>query len=154
MEKKVGGIIFLDASGGTGKTCVINLLLDKIRQQSKIAIAVDSSGIAATLLHECRTAHSTSKLPLSLIRCDTPLCNINKGSGVVKVLQECALIVWDECTMAHRLALEALERILQDLRGNGQQMGDVLVLLASDVRQTLPFISRGTVADELKACLK
>jgi hypothetical protein len=55
---------------------------------------------------------------------------------------------------ARRQALEALERILQDLCGNGQRMGGVLVLLASDVRQALSVISRGTVADELKACLK
>ncbi|CAF1652102.1 unnamed protein product, partial [Didymodactylos carnosus] len=57
-NRKAGGIIFLDAPGGTGKTFVINLLLAKIRQQSKIAIAVASSGIAATLLHGGRTAHS------------------------------------------------------------------------------------------------
>ena len=43
INRKAGGIIFLDAPGGTGKTFVINLLLAKIRQQSKIAIAVASS---------------------------------------------------------------------------------------------------------------
>ena len=59
INKKFGGIIFLDAPGGTGKTFTINLLLARIRQQSKIAIAVASSGIAATLLHGGRTAHST-----------------------------------------------------------------------------------------------
>ncbi|CAF2129886.1 unnamed protein product [Rotaria magnacalcarata] len=46
-------------TGGTGKTFVINLLLAKIRHQSKIAIAVASSGIAATLLNGGRTAHLT-----------------------------------------------------------------------------------------------
>jgi PIF1-like helicase len=97
IDRKVGGLIFLDALGGTGKTCVINLLLDKIRQQSKIAIAVASSGIATTLLYEGRTIHSTLKLPLNLIHCDAPLCNINKRVGDAKVLQEYPLIVWDEC---------------------------------------------------------
>ena len=33
-------------------------------------------------------------------------------------------------------------------------MGGVVVLLAGDFRQTLPIIPRGTMADELKACLK
>ncbi len=66
INRKPGGIIFLDAPGGTGKTFVINLLLAKIRQQSKIAISVASSGIAATLLHGGRTAHSTLKPPLNL----------------------------------------------------------------------------------------
>jgi hypothetical protein len=154
INRKAGGIIFLDAPGGTGKTFVINLLLAKIRQQSKIAIAVASSGIAATLLHGGRTAHSTLKLPLNLTQCETPLCNISKGTGEAKVLQECELIVWDECTMSHKRALEALDRTLQDLRGNGKIMGGVVLLLAGDFRQTLPVIPKGTMADELKACLK
>ena len=140
INRKTGGIIFLDAPGGTGKTFVINLLLAKIRQKSKIAIAVASSGIAATLLHGGRTAHSTLKLPLSLTHCDTPLCNISKGTGETKVLEECELIVWDECTMAHKQALEALDRTLQDIRGNGKRMGGVVLLLAGDFRQTLPII--------------
>ncbi|CAF1074146.1 unnamed protein product [Rotaria sordida] len=79
---------------------------------------------------------------------------ITKGTGEVKVLQECELIAWDECTMAHRYALEALNHTLQDLRNNGKNMGGVVVLIAGDFRQTLPVIPKGTMADELKACLK
>lgn len=82
------------------------------------------------------------------------VCSIKKGTGEAQVLQECALIVWDECTMANRRALEALNRTLQDLRGNTKSMGGVVLLLAGDFRQTLPVIPKGTMADELKACLK
>jgi ATP-dependent DNA helicase PIF1 len=52
------------------------------------------------------------------------------------------------------LALEALNRTLQDLRSNGEIMGGVVLLLAGDFRQTLPVVPKGTMADELKACLK
>ncbi|XP_044596943.1 uncharacterized protein LOC123273567 [Cotesia glomerata] len=45
-----GGFFFLDASGGTGKTFVISLILAEIRSNNGIALAVASSGIAATLL--------------------------------------------------------------------------------------------------------
>jgi hypothetical protein len=79
VNKETGGIFFLDAPGGIGKTFVINLLLAKIRQQSKIAIAVASSGIAATLVHGGPTAHSTFKLPLDRSHCERPVCNIDKG---------------------------------------------------------------------------
>ncbi|XP_025204836.1 uncharacterized protein LOC112601411 [Melanaphis sacchari] len=44
-----GGFFFLDAPGGTGKTFLISLILAKIRSQQKIALAVATSGIAATL---------------------------------------------------------------------------------------------------------
>ena len=81
-------MIFLDAPGGTGMTFVINLILAKIREQSKIAVAAASSGIAATLLHGARTAHSTLKLPLNLTHCEAPLCNISKGTGEAEVLEE------------------------------------------------------------------
>ncbi|XP_055527993.1 uncharacterized protein LOC129720539 [Wyeomyia smithii] len=155
VENQDGVILFLDAPGGTGKTYVINLLLAKLRSQSSIALAVASSGIAATLLHGGRTAHSAFKLPLQLAHCDTvPTCNIAKGSGLAQLLQECKLIVWDECTMAHKHALEALDLTLRDLKSNDQVMGGTVVLLAGDFRQTLPVIPKSTPADELNACLK
>ncbi|CAF1658077.1 unnamed protein product, partial [Didymodactylos carnosus] len=56
--------------------------------------------------------------------------------------------------MSHRQALEALDRTLQDLRGNGKHMCGVVVLLAGDFRQTLPVIPKETMVDEIKACLK
>lgn len=54
MEKisnSSGGIFFIDAPGGTGKTFLINLILADIRKNNGIALAVASSGIASTLLH-------------------------------------------------------------------------------------------------------
>lgn len=134
---------------------MINLLLATVRQKAKIAVAVASSGIAATLLEGGRTAHSTFKLPLDIIRSDVPpTCNIARGSGMAKLLKQCKLIVWDECTMAHKQAMEALDRTLRDLRSNDDIMGGVTVVLADDFRQTLPVLPRSTPADELNACLK
>ena len=150
----VGEIFFLDAPGGTGKTFLIRLILATIRSQKDIALALASSGIAATLLPGGRTAHSALKLPLNLQFIETPTCNISKTSGMGKVLQKCKLIVWDECTMAHKKSLEALDRSLQDLRGNSNTFGNALILLAGDFRQTLPVIPRSTPADEINACLK
>ncbi|XP_073529640.1 uncharacterized protein [Phyllobates terribilis] len=86
-ETNKGGIVFLDAPGGTGKTFVINLLLAKFRQQKKIALAVASSGIAATLLKGGRTAHSTFKLPLTLSHSDSPVSQMKgakKSMGQLK----------------------------------------------------------------------
>jgi hypothetical protein len=154
VEENKGGIFFLDARGGAGKTFILNLLLAKIRKRKKIALAVASSGIASTLLRGDRTAHFAFKLPLNLWHGDHPVCDTSKGSGQAKVLQQCTAIIWDECTMAHKKALEALHHTLQDLRGNNEVMGGSTVVLAGDFRQTLPIIPRSTPADELNACLK
>ncbi|XP_057664480.1 uncharacterized protein LOC130898900 [Diorhabda carinulata] len=149
-----GGFFFLDAPGGTGKTFLISLILAKIRSQQKIALAVASSGIAATLLDGGRTAHSTFKLPLDVHNKPDAMCNIKKNSGIAAVLRKSSIIIWDECTMAHKYSLEALNRTMQDLNSNNRLFGGVILLLSGDFRQTLPVIPRSTFADEINACLK
>ena len=42
-------LYFLDAPGGTGNTFLTKLLVAQVRAEGKIALAVASSGIAATL---------------------------------------------------------------------------------------------------------
>ncbi|XP_054745504.1 ATP-dependent DNA helicase pif1-like [Anastrepha obliqua] len=127
VNDNTGGLYFLDAPGGTGKTFLISLILATIRSERKIALALASSGIAATLLDDGHTAHSALKLPLNM---------------------------QDECPMAHKKSLEALSRTLQDLRQSQQLFGGALILLSGDFRQTLPVISISTTADEINACLK
>ena len=121
-----------------------------IRSQNGIAIALSSSSIAATLLDGGRTAHSALKLPLKMQINETPTCNLSRNCAMAEVLQQTILIVWDECTMAHKKSLEALDRTLQDLRMNQNRFGGAMILSAGDFRQTLPVIP----ADELNACLK
>lgn len=127
VTNQEGGLYFLDAPGGTGKTYLISLILATIRSNGDIALAIASSGIAATLLSGGRTAHSALKLPLSLQITETPTCNISKSSGMGRVLQSCKLIIWDECTMANKKSLEALDRTLKDFRGNNQVFGGAVI---------------------------
>jgi len=81
VSRNEGGILFLDALGGTGKTFLINLILAKIRSEGKIALATASSRIAATLLTGGCTLQSTFKIPLDL-NAVTALCNNNSGSQI------------------------------------------------------------------------
>ena len=86
IETKEGGIVFLDAPGGTGKTFLINPILAQIRLRRQIGLAVAFSGIAGTLLDGGCTAHSTFKLPLNLTREENPTCTIMKGTGIANML--------------------------------------------------------------------
>ena len=63
-----------------------------------------------------RPAHSALKSQLNIQSNETPTCNISKNSAVTKILQKYNLIVWDECTMAHQKALEALYETMKDPR--------------------------------------
>ena len=74
-----GGVFFLDGPGGTGKTFVYKLLLAHVRSeqavrpldQQRVALAVASSGLAATLLPGGTTAHSRFKIPIPVNRDST-----------------------------------------------------------------------------------
>ncbi|KAL0882000.1 hypothetical protein ABMA27_001749 [Loxostege sticticalis] len=154
VEMQLGEIFFLDAPGGTGKTFLTSNLLAEVRRHGKIALAVASSGIAATLLPGGKTAHTTFKIPIDVDISDQPVCSVSRNSDKAKVIQDCSLIVWDECTMAHKKAIESVNRMLQDIRRNNSHMGGVTILFCGDFRQTLPVVTRGTRADEVNACLK
>ena len=120
-----------------------------------VAIAVASSRIASTLLPNGRMAHSTFKLLIDLVNKTEreSTCNIRGGSAETKLLQKAKLIIWDECTMAHRNALHALHKTFEDLRTGQGKFGGVTILLSGDFRQTLPVVPRETKADELNASL-
>lgn len=122
--------------------------------RNEIAIAVASSGIAATLLEGGRTAHSMFKIPLQIHQIDEPTYNIEKSSDIAHILKNCRMIVWDECTMANKKGLEALNRTMQDLKMCNELFGGTLMLLSGDFCQTLAVVPRSTPADELNACLK
>lgn len=56
--------------------------------------------------------------------------------------------------MMHRNAIEAVNTTLKDIRNSEDTMGGILMVLAGDFRQTLPIVKRGTMADEIDACIK
>ena len=56
--------------------------------------------------------------------------------------------------MAHKHAMEALDRTLKDLRNDSRYFGGAMILLSGNFRQTLPVIPRLTPVDEINACLK
>ncbi|XP_048004348.1 ATP-dependent DNA helicase pif1-like [Leguminivora glycinivorella] len=154
INNNTGGIIYLDAPGGTGKTFLLNLLLAEIRATKHIALALASSGIASTLMEGGRTAHSALQLPLNIAEQQFPVCKISGKSGRGQLLKQAKIIIWDECTMSHKKSLEAMDRTLQELRKNSEIMGGALLILSGDFRQTLPVIPKSTPADEINACLK
>ena len=154
IESNEGGMLFLDAPGGTGKTYLINLILAKLRSEGKIALATASSGIAATLLTGGRTLHSTFKIPLDLYAMGIPICSIKKGTALSRVIQEGKATVVDEAPMTNRLAFEALGCTLRDLTGKDRPMGGMCMLLCGDFRQILPVIQGGTRGNIVDSCLK
>ena len=152
VNNEDGKLFFLDAPAGTGKTFIINLLLATIKLSGKYILAVASSGIASTLLLCGRTAHSVFKIPIKLT--EDSICNVLKNSKIADGFRNCKFIVWDECTMIHKHALHAVDRMLRDITNNDVPMGGITLQLSGDFRQILPVVIRGSKADHINACIK
>ena len=150
----LGGLIFIDAPGGCGKTFLIETLLAHMRGQGKIAVATASTGLAATMLPGGKTVHSTFKIPLNIANNDASTCSIKKESALSRMLQDASILIIDEATLLHRKVLEAMDTTLQDLRSSTEIMGGLLTILCGDFRQILPVIPKGTRANIVDACLK
>jgi hypothetical protein len=108
-----GTIFALLAPAGTGKTFVINNMLATARDRGLRMVACATSGLAASLLGQSRTAHSTFKIPLDVD--DETICK--PPAAYKQWLQSIDCFIWDEISMAHRWAIEAVDRTLQDIRG-------------------------------------
>jgi len=145
-------IFFIDACAGSGKSWTINLILAKVRADGGIALATASSGIAALLLKGGGTAHSTFKIPFNITFDST--CHVSKQSDLAKLLKISSLIVWDEITMSHKHAIEAVDRLFRDLMNTDVAFGGKVVVFSGDFRQCLPVIRMGNEASIVGASIK
>jgi hypothetical protein len=105
-----GALFFLNWAGGTGKTMVQNTIMQKLRSEKNVALAVASSGIVSTLLQGGRTTHSRFKIPLDLDA--TSLCGIKKGTNLAELIKRAQVIFWDESPIQNRFDFEAVSRSL------------------------------------------
>ena len=147
--------VFLDARGGCGKTFLLNAILGAVRCSEPggcVALAMATTGIAATLLQLGRTFHS--RLKALLTPTEESTLQISAQSGLAKLVRMARLLLIDEATMLDRYQLEALDRTLRDLmRPNNQPFGGKILLLAGDFRQCLPVVPGASRAGIVSHCI-
>eukprot|EP00918_Siedleckia_nematoides_P030928 GHVU01066950.1.p1 GENE.GHVU01066950.1~~GHVU01066950.1.p1 ORF type:complete len:751 (+),score=28.79 GHVU01066950.1:725-2977(+) len=131
------------AAAGTGKTLIMNHIINICRLRNKVVLAVASTGIASTLLEPpAGTFHSTFQCPIEL---DTEITlNIPGRSYLADLIRAATTIVWDEISMSHHQHLDALDRALRDIcRENGlphsKPFANKIIIVGGDMRQTLPI---------------
>jgi ATP-dependent DNA helicase PIF1 len=159
VANEQAAMFFVDAPGGTGKTFMLNVLLDVVRARGKIAIAVASSGVAALLLHGGRTAHSRFQIPLENVN-ESSTCSISAQSGTARLIRMANLIIWDEASMMTKYQIGCVDRLIQDLMtgaGNANAnlpFGGKVVVFSGDFRQVLPVVRHGERAKIVERTLK
>ena len=140
-------MFFKYAPAGIGQTFLINLLLAKMKMANKEHIDVASSGIAAT-----RTAHSILKIPIQLN--EDSICSIKNNSKSGKLFRSSKVIVWDECTITHKHALETVDRMVRYIVNKDNPMGGHTLILSRDFRPFLPVVKIGTKTHHINSRLK
>lgn len=79
--------MFIDGPAGTGKTYLYTCIINHLKYQKRIKVAVmATTGIAATLIPEGLTMHRFFKLPIKIT--DNPIITIDKLSNEYTRLKE------------------------------------------------------------------
>ncbi|KAJ7568854.1 hypothetical protein O6H91_01G050600 [Diphasiastrum complanatum] len=117
VVRRVSGVFFVDGPGGTGKT----------------HLYIASSGIAALLMKGGRTSHSWFKTPPTELN-ESSICNISKQFALGTLLMACQLIIWDEAPMAHKYAIECIDRSLRDILSIDAPFGGVPVIVNASLK--------------------
>ena len=107
-----------------------------------ITSATATSGVAAAIMPEGRTAHSRFDIPLNPT--EKSICKTSKQSAKADLIRNARLIIWDEAPMAKKFAIESVDRTLQDIMSNKEPFGGKEVVFGGDFRQVLPVIPLAT----------
>ena len=133
-------LVFLSARGGCGKTYLLNVILAAVRSLEPggcVALAMATTGIAATLLQLGRTFHSRMKAPLEPDVTST--LSISVQSNLAELIRMARLFLIDESTMLNKFLLEAMDRTLRDnMMKPDLPLGGNIVILAGDFQRCLP----------------
>ncbi|POW03398.1 hypothetical protein PSTT_11101 [Puccinia striiformis] len=143
--------VFVDGPGGCGKTYLMNTISHYMTTMDISLVTVSSSGVASLMLVGGSTAHSRFKIPLQLEA--NSMCSWDRRSAMGIALSQARVIIWDEISMQHRHAVEAVDRSLRDLTQDDRPFGGKIIVFGGDFRQTLPVVRHGTIFDQQDACM-
>jgi hypothetical protein len=101
-------LIFVDASGGAGKTYVFETLNHLLAGEEIPVINVAWTGILANLLPRGRTMHNRFKLPFGLTK-DKYLSTMSIISKDAQALKNAKVIICDEAPMAPIWAWQSID---------------------------------------------
>jgi len=131
------------ASAGCGKTVFANGLAASVRSRGGIVISVAASALAAMLLVQGSTAHSTFHIPIPANDCS--MCHLSICER--RWIREAQLIIYDECSMVHQHVADTVERSLRDVCRDNRPFGGKTVVFTGDFKQLLPVVRHGRGCD-------
>ena len=131
--------MFLDGKAGQGKSYIVECLTWLLQSQEHIVLVTDSTALSV-IGYDCgRTAHSTFRIRIKEDNSDIS-CRVQPMSGQAKLICAAKLIIWDELPMANCASVEAVDTLLQNLKGSSLPFGGAVFLGLGNFQQVAPVI--------------
>jgi len=140
LEKMMNGelpdtrrkVLFLLGGAGTGKAAVIRYLSERM---GPLANIVAYTGIAAKVLG-CTTIHSAFGFSIENAKAsNTPELEDAELRALVRIWEKKRPLIIDEISMVSKEFLDAMDQRLQDILGNKDYMGGLILLAVGDFYQ-------------------
>ena len=132
--------IFITGGAGTGKTYLLNKLINHLRyQEDKRILAVAPTGMASKLL-KGSTIHSAFALPFGNKLTDRALNKICNNDKVVQRLKYLHYLIIDEVSMCSYIIFDMMNTILKEIRESEKPFGGVKLIIVGDFFQLPPII--------------
>lgn len=151
-----GHNIVLTGQGGTGKTFIVKSLVHELSSQGKNIAITATTGIAATQFTNGTTIHrwcglgdgSTSVHELCLL-----VDKDEKYLQVRKRIQQCHVLIIDECSMLSQKLFETVELICRTVKRKDSYFGGIQIILVGDFYQ-LPPVPEELYGETGKFCFQ
>jgi len=131
---------FVTGPGGTGKTLLVDYLVDHSKRAGKKCQVCAMTGCAALLLKcKARTIHSWSGIKLAKGPKNKIIDSVLKNRRIVKEWRSTDILVLDEVSMLSEKIFEILEEIGRRTRGNTRAFGGIQVVFLGDFFQLPPI---------------
>lgn len=137
-----GDNLLITGKAGTGKTYIVNKIIQELEQQGKNVARTALTGIASTHIRG-RTIHSWSGIGISdKFEGDDLFKRLNYRKTRNRIRSADVLII-DEISMMHDYRFDLLEQVMSYVRQKEESFGDLQIIVCGDFFQ-LPPVSPGT----------
>lgn len=145
-----GNSILITGEAGTGKSYIIQKIIDQCNKIDRIVAVTAMTGTAASLIGG-KTVHSWGSLGIGNRSAEYYSEKI-LGSWPKKIKwRKCRVLIIDEISMMDANFFELIEKVARLVRGNNRPFGGMQVILIGDFYQ-LPPVSKSN--EPLKFCFE
>ncbi|XP_060519159.1 uncharacterized protein LOC132697633 [Cylas formicarius] len=133
-------VFVLTGVGGTDKTATVNVILEVAELRALPYVSAAFTGIAATLIRNAATIHSSFGIPRERGVDDTPVSNLVGESEAADDIRNARLVVLDEVFMLVSWMLEMIDAVCREYGQSRRPFGGKTVILSGDPKQLLPVV--------------